>query len=244
MRCQNCNTESDGRFCPNCGTPLGKLACEACGASVPPGSRFCTKCGKPVGGGPRGTAVPLSWVIAAVAVIILAVVLFMPRSSSGPALTPATFSDAPGNPALDPLSGSPRDQADRLFNRIMQESSAGNTDQAIFFTPMAIQAYGAAEPLDADGLYHLSLIHAVAGDFASSRAAAQRILDMMPTHLLGLAALAEAAIGEGDSATAAQAYGAFLDNLENERAKQLQEYLDHQPILATYEQDARAFSGS
>lgn len=242
MRCQNCNTESDGRFCPNCGTPLGKQACDACGATISAGSRFCTKCGKPVGGGQRGSTVPLSWVIAAAAVVVLAVVLFMPRDS-GPALSPATFSDAPGNPALDPLSGSPRQQADRLFDRIMRESSAGNNDQAIFFAPMAIQAYEMAEPLDADGLYHVSLIHGVTGDFASARAAAQRILDVMPTHLLGLAALAEAAIGEGDNAAAAQAYRTFLDNLESERAKQLQEYLDHERILETYELNARAISG-
>jgi predicted TPR repeat methyltransferase len=100
-----------------------------------------------------------------------------------------------------------------------------------------------AEPLDIDGLYHVSLIKAVAGDFAGAVETARQILDAVPTHLLGLAALAEAALGAGDSATAKEAYGTFLDNLATERARQLQEYQDHAPIIETYEQDAHNLLG-
>jgi tetratricopeptide (TPR) repeat protein len=159
-------------------------------------------------------------------------------------LSTAPFAGTTGDAAaVDPLSGTPREQADRLFNRIMTEKSNGNTDQAVFFTPMALQAYQMAEPLDIDGLYHVSLIKAVASDFTGAEETARQILDAVPTHLLGLAALAEAALGAGDTATAKEAYGKFLDNLAAERARQLQEYQDHAAIIATYEQDAHSLLG-
>jgi hypothetical protein len=249
MRCPKCQTESDGRFCPNCGTALESAGCPACGAPIGAGARFCTRCGKAVrGGGVAGSTVPLSWVIAAAAVIIAAVVFLMPRAGGGTPAGAAPMSAVPiagetGGAAVDPLSGTPREQADRLFNRIMTEKSNGNTDQAVFFTPMALQAYQMAEPLDIDGLYHVSLIKAVAGDFTGAEETARQILDAVPTHLLGLAALAEAALGAGDTATAKDAYNKFLDNYDTERVKTLQEYQDHAPILETYEQDARKLTG-
>jgi len=249
MRCPNCRTESNGRFCPNCGTTLRGAGCPACGAPLEAGARFCTRCGKAVkGGGGSGSTVPLSWVVAAAAVIVAAVAIIAPRvgGGGGPAVAPMTtapFAGSTADAAGDPLSGTPREQADRLFNRIMTEKSNGNTDQAVFFTPMALQAYEMAEPLDIDGLYHVSLIQAVASDFTGAEATARRILDAMPTHLLGLAALAEAALGAGDTATAKDAYNTFLDNYDTERVKTLQEYQDHAPILETYEQDARALTG-
>jgi tetratricopeptide (TPR) repeat protein len=150
---------------------------------------------------------------------------------------------AAGATAVDPLSGTPREQADRLFNRIMTENSEGNTEQAVFFTPMAIQAYQAAEPLDADGLFHLSLIQAVAKDYAAAQETAQRILDAAPSHLLGLGAMAEASLAAGDTAKARQAWTAYLDNLLAERAKGLQEYADHATILDTYAESARKLLG-
>ena len=251
MQCPNCKTESKGRFCPSCGTPLGGAACPACGAGLAPGARFCTQCGRPAqGGGRAGSTVPLSWVVAAAAILVAVVAFLVPRGG-GSAAAPGgaapfagtTGGNAAGASAVDPLSGTPREQADRLFDRIMRESSNGNVDQARFFTPMAIQAYGMAEPLDADGLYHLSLVQAVAGDFNASQATAQRILDAMPTHLLGLAALAEAALGAGDTATGRQAWRTWLDNLLTEKAKGLPEYTDHAPILETYEATARKLLG-
>ncbi len=249
MRCPNCQTESNGRFCPNCGTTLESAGCPACGAPLTAGARFCTRCGKAVrGGGGSGSTVPLAWVVAGAAVIIAAVAILMPRNGGGTPAGAAPMSAAPfagetGGAAADPLSGTPREQADRLFNRIMTEKSNGNTDQAVFFTPMALQAYQMAEPLDIDGLYHVSLIKAVAGDFMGAEETARQILDAVPTHLLGLAALAEAALGAGDTATAKDAYNKFLDNYDTERVKTLQEYQDHAPILETYEQDARKLTG-
>jgi len=35
-----------GKFCVNCGTPLGMIICSKCGAKNPAGTRFCGECGE------------------------------------------------------------------------------------------------------------------------------------------------------------------------------------------------------
>jgi len=35
-----------GKFCVNCGAPLGMVICEKCGAKNPAGTRFCGECGE------------------------------------------------------------------------------------------------------------------------------------------------------------------------------------------------------
>jgi len=248
MKCPNCKTESDGRFCPSCGTPLRAPGnCLSCGAKLAPGARFCTRCGAPASGSASRSSISVPWLVAGSAIVLAIVLLLLPvvRDGGSPPATAAAAPFANGASAGSqppPLSGSPREQADRLFNRIMQEQSSGNTEQAVFFTPMAMQAYEASEPLDADGLYHLSLIQIVAGDYESAMATANRILAVSATHLLGLAALAEAAAAGGDTARAVDAWNKFLDNLDSERAKPISEYMDHAPILQTYEQTARSMT--
>jgi predicted nucleic acid-binding Zn ribbon protein len=246
MKCPGCGIESDGRFCSSCGTPLrGQSHCASCGTKLAAGARFCTGCGEATDGRRSNLSVP--WMVAGAAILTAIFIILLPvirgdapRPAPPFAGSTSATADA-GQPP--PLAGTPREQADRLFNRIMQEQSAGNIDQARFFTPMATQAYQAAEPLDADGLYHLSLIQAVAQDYPAAIATANRILDAAPTHLLGLAALAEAAAASGDSAAAVIAWTTFLDNLATERAKPLTEYTDHTPILSTYEEAARGMTG-
>ena len=244
MKCPSCQTETaGGKFCPNCGASLAGAACRSCNAKLLPGARFCTQCGTAT----RAVVAAqnrLPWLIAGGAILVAALALVLPalRGDGGPA-TNAPFDGTAATGALPPLTGTTREQADRLFNRIMQERETGNIDQARFFAPMAIQAYQAAEPLDADGYYHLSLIHIVAGDFDAARRAAQQILSLEPQHLLGLAAAAEAALAAGDTAGADQAWGRYLDALQTERAKQKPEYLDHGTMLSRYEQNARARIG-
>jgi hypothetical protein len=116
----------------------------------------------------------------------------------------------------------------------MEERSAGNNERASFFLPMAIAAYRQAGPLDADGLYHLSLLEAAAGQHAESRATAERILATAPNHLLGLGAAAEAAAESGDSAAAAAFYRRFLQAYDDEIARSLPEYRDHARGIPAY----------
>jgi len=179
-------------------------------------------------------------------VAIAAVTLPMLRSDgapgpAAPAMNAPLSGGATGQPP--PLTGTPIEQANRLFDRIMREQSSGNLEQARFFVPMAMQAYQAAEPLDADGIYHLSLVQSVGGDYAAARRTAERVLSTAPTHLLALAAFAEAAAGAGDTAAARNAWRTFLDNLESERARQLPEYVSHASIFEEYESQAREMVG-
>lgn len=51
--CPKCGTksESDGRFCRQCGSSLDReLICSGCAAEYGPGDRFCAMCGAQVGG--------------------------------------------------------------------------------------------------------------------------------------------------------------------------------------------------
>lgn len=256
MKCPSCGRQSDGKFCPDCGAPLKGAECRSCGTPLAAGARFCTQCGAQTGmGGPAPAAAGSSgtsntpWLIAGgvLVAIILAVLLPMLfRDDGAPAQSAAPFANggtgATGN--LPALSGDMRENADRLFNRIMEARESGNLAQATQFYPMAIQAYQSAEPLDADGLYHLSLIQTASGDATAGLASAQRILDMSPNHLLGLGAAGEAALEAGDTAAARGFYQRFLDAYETERTQQYPEYLDHSRILPSYQLQARGLLGS
>jgi hypothetical protein len=44
--CPKCGKPSGGgKFCNNCGAPLGEVKCAACGAENQPGAKFCGGCG-------------------------------------------------------------------------------------------------------------------------------------------------------------------------------------------------------
>jgi tetratricopeptide (TPR) repeat protein len=123
----------------------------------------------------------------------------------------------------------------------MQERESGNAEKAAFFLPMAISAYQQAGELDADGLYHLSILLTAKGEFAEAQKTAERILSSNPDHLLGLAAAADAAAQAGDSTTARKYYQQFLQKFDAEKAKPLPEYIDHTRILPDYRQTAETF---
>ncbi len=250
MQCPSCGAESEsGAYCAECGAPLSGAPCPHCGAGLVPGARFCTHCGAPV----RSAASSLPWYIAGVAVVALILTLLLPvlrgdggsgGSASFPAgdagaQAPAMGSAPVAGGAPGPLTGTPREQADRLFNRIMTALDSGDRQQAEFFLPMGIQAYQMAGELDADGLYHLSLLQSAAGKPEDALQTAKQILTTSPDHLLGLGSAAQAALAAGDSATAADYWRHFLRVYDTESKKGLQEYVDHANVLPTYRQQAR-----
>lgn len=252
MKCPACGTESSGNFCPSCGSPLDSASCTSCGSSLVPGARFCTQCGAPTAraraaGASSGSNLP--WYIGAAVltaiIIILALPLVTGNEPDGAARAPmagAAASAPPGSGTPPPLTGTPREQADRLFDRIMRARSAGDTASVAFFAPMGIQAYEAVRPLDNDGLFHLAMIHNAAGSYDAARAAADQILDSHPDHLLGLAIAAEAALGAGDEAAAREYFGHYIDVYDVEIERDLPEYLDHAPILPEYLSAARSLT--
>ena len=246
MKCPGCGSEASGAFCSNCGTRLqAASACARCGSALPPGARFCVQCGARAGtdAGWMRYALPAGLV----ALALLAGFWLGGRddapASSAPAVQ-APFAGAAGSGSPPPLTGSMRDQADRLFERIMQARARGDTTEAKFFLPMALQAYQGAGDLDADGLFHLGLLQLEGGQTADARATAERITSDNPNHLFGLALAGEAALAAGDPAAARTSFSRFLAQFDSEIARELPEYEMHRPALDEYRTQAAEVTGS
>ena len=118
--------------------------------------------------------------------------------------------------AVDLDSMTPRQAASRLFNRVMTAVEAGDQAQASMFLPMAIASYDLIAALSLDDRFHLSLLHATAGNGELALAIAEEGLAQRPTHLLCLAAAAQGALLIGDGERAAAHYRTFLDVYEEE----------------------------
>lgn len=192
----------------------------------------------------------LPWWIAGAALfgLILVVGWSMVRPA-GPAAAagggaPAAAAGNPNAAGITDISQmTPREAADRLFDRVMRTISAGDTVGAMGFQPMAVQAYARAEPLDLDGVFHMALLELLA-DPQAALATSQRILEQEPTHILGLGVAARAALSAGDEEAATRYYQALLDSYDEEAARTLPAYEAHRNLLADYRTEAQAFLGA
>ncbi len=235
--------------------------CPTCGGENPAKARFCADCGSPMGAAPGGSASPpaaaragatdpvLKWFVAGTVVLAVqtaAIILAVRRPGAGApasqtAQTDAGTAGAPGQGGrgmTDLSSMTPREAADRLFDRVMRASETGDTGQVSFFGPMAVQAYGNVSPLDADARLHIGMVHLVLGDAAAARAQGDSIARANRTHLFGSLLKARAALARNDRTAAATSWREFLANYESERAKRLPEYDDHRIMLEQARQDA------
>lgn len=270
VACPSCNyrDESAGaNFCSQCGAALRGPPCPGCGAGTEPGNRFCTQCGVPLGrragnaravgtgaagqrGGPRAAWLP--WAItgalglAVIAVLVVRdggreITMSPPPAAGGPQ---GTTGLGPTN-AVDLGSMTPRQAASRLFTRVMSAVETGDRGQADMFLPMAIASYDRIPALNLDDRFHLSLLHATAGDPVSALAVAEAGLAFRPTHLLCLAAAAEAAEMLGDAARATAYYQTLVDVYDEEIGAGLEEYgtgeTGHASLLPELREEAAAF---
>jgi len=253
--CSACGAEASGRFCQHCGAAIS-AACRECGNPLPKGARFCNMCGATAAAPSSSAAArtsPLPWAVAGIAVAALIAVLLIPRLNGGeqpataaaPAQGPvaqAPFAGgggAQGNPrAVDLSSMTPREAADRLFNRVMTAVSNNDTAQAMQFLPMAIQAYRNVDQLDADGRYHLGALYLFANQPTEAKAQADSILASNPTHLFGLFVGAQAESQRGNQAGAKELYRKFLQAYDAEIAKKLPEYEEHSQGFPTMKTQA------
>jgi hypothetical protein len=240
MKCPSCGAEASGKFCSSCGAALAKRACAKCGETLSAGAKFCHVCGARVGaagGVPAPSSAP--WFIAGGAVVVLVVVLAVTQFR--PAATPPPASVAPagaGGP-VDLSQMTPRQAADRLFDRVMMARETGKADTAAFFAPMALQAYSMLDELDADARFHVGLLQVAAGDPAAADAQADTLARTVPTHLYASMLRAEAARVRGDSAAARRADAEYLRNYDAETAAARPEYGPHASWLATYRDSIR-----
>jgi tetratricopeptide (TPR) repeat protein len=260
--CPTCGAtpEPGARFCNNCGAPLGAGAGRAAGAGA---GAAAAAAGASRGGARRGGASrakeaaeatadgttsekqsQTGWWVAGVFFIGMVLILALPilRREGPPSETSAPPGATGGGTPPDLSTMTPEEAANRLFNRVMAAAEDGNTAEAQRFLPMAIQAHEQARPLDADGLFHLSLLQQYGEDYTSSLATAREVLESNPDHLLGLAAAGDAAKALGDSVAAREYYSRFLEFYDAEVAKGLQEYQEHQYNLSLGRQNAVAFT--
>lgn len=143
----------------------------------------------------------------------------------------------------DISSMTPRERADRLFDRIMRAATRGDSGEVEFFTPMALQAYALLEQLDADARYHIGLIQAEAGNLDATLAQADSIERAWPGHLFGGMLRAEVARRRGQTAELRRWYRWFLERYDRERASGKSEYSDHGAALEAFHRDAVADTG-
>lgn len=266
--CPSCAGPASGRFCPHCGVAI-EAECRECGSSLPPGARFCNQCAAPVAppsappAGAAGTRPVLPWAVAGVLAAALLAVVLVPgirrgepdpapgftasgTAGGGPVADAAPAAPAPaGNPgAVDLSSMTPREAADRLFNRVMESASAGDSAQARAFVPMAVAAYQRVEELDTDGHYHLAALHLVGGDPQAARAEANAILAREPQHLFGLFTAAQAEQAMGNRERARELYQRFLGQYDAEIARGLPEYAEHRQALPVMRGEAERVVGA
>lgn len=255
ISCPKCSATGSGNFCAQCGSSFSEeINCRKCGNTIPSGGRFCNLCGTAVAPAREASATVktggtsnVPWMIAGAAVLVLAGVILAPRFNRAEPAPFAAATSAPSAAAAAPISGpaaidlssmTPREAADRLFNRVMQSVSAGDSVQARTFAPMAISAYDLVPELDLDGRYHIAVLHLVNNDAASARAVADDILEQVPTHLFGLFTAAQAETLAGRPAEAATLYKQFLDEYGDEMVSGRPEYEEHAPVLPAMRQEA------
>lgn len=259
MTCPRCGAEASGRFCSTCGAALGGGACPSCGASLSPGAKFCHACGAVVGAPagmpglaptPRSNTAWVPWAIAGVAVVGLLVVAIVFINRSETQAPTAQGSQVPSDQmaTTDISSMSPKEAAQRLFDRVVSTAQAADSDaahgdtaaaaqarnQVAFFAPMTIQAYARVPTLGNDDHYDLGLIKGLLNDPAGELAEADTIAKAVPTHLFASMLRFDAAQAQHDSAAMRRAATNFLNHYPSEMTAGRLEYGDRAGLIASY----------
>jgi hypothetical protein len=129
--------------------------------------------------------------------------------------------------APDISSMTPRERADRLYDRVMRLVEEGKPDSATFFASMAVGAYESLAPLDNDLRYDFGRMADVAGELDLAQAQADTILQDNPNHLLGLALAARVAERRGNVAEQRRLLDRLVAAQSAELARNLDEYQRH-----------------
>lgn len=129
---------------------------------------------------------------------------------------------------------SPREAADRLFNRVMMADEQDNTAEIEQFAPMAVAAYEQLDSLDPDALFHVGLIHAAAGNLEKTSEFAERMKAIVPIHLLTFLLEHRVAEANNDAALLADVEQRFRDNYDKEMEIGRPEYEHHRASIERF----------
>lgn len=247
IKCPSCGKPAAGNFCSHCGTPV-VMSCPKCDADVEPGARACQECGAsllPAVPKQLNAQTIAPWVAIVIAMMALGVALAALFGQSGGAPAPAPFAQsmspaptAPGQP-VDLASMSPREAADRLYNRVMAASEKGGMAEALRFAPMALQAYDGLGTLDNDARYHVALLRLTTDDINGARVQIEMLRQSAPKHLLAFMLERQIAERSGKKDVAARATKAFLAAYDAEMATGREEYRDHQGSIERFRTEAQ-----
>ena len=259
--CNKCGSSlrEGAQFCDQCGAPrAGGVAAPVAGGAAGGGARPVEPIARPT---PSGASSPaprtgasarrppvesaassnLPWIIVAVSLFALIAVIGVTMiDPAGPSTAaPAAPGGTAGGAAPDISQMTPREAADRLFDRVMRTLSAGDTAGAMAFQPMGVQAYQRAEPLDLDGVFHLSMLQMLT-DPTAALASAERILEVEPNHIFALGIKAQASDNLGDEAAARGAYQQLVDAYPAEESNVVL-YDGHLDLLPRFRADAEGY---
>lgn len=215
--------------------------CPSCDAKLTNQAKFCHQCGTQTDG--QGGIENLSWKPLALVAIFIAAVFavvaivmdrFVPTTPNATATAASIASPSvalSGAAAVDLSKMSPRQAADRLFNRVMAADERGDIAEAKKFAPMALQAYGLVKQPDSDAHYHVGLINLVLGDVAQVRRQIDLLNNATPNHLLGLYLEVNIARQASHKAAEAQALSRFKAAYDAEILTDKPEYRAHRTTI-------------
>ena len=160
--------------------------CSACGADNQPGSRFCRQCGRSLSrNGMDWLNVQTLTVLGAACLTLVVLgllfssVIDLEPAGGDVAATSRTTATSSGQPP-DLSTMTPREAANRLFNRVMMADEQGNSDEVAQFAPMALAAYDRLDSMDLEAVYHVGMIKAAAGDKSGAESAIEAAEECRP----------------------------------------------------------------
>ncbi|HEY9517374.1 MAG TPA: hypothetical protein VIQ74_17065 [Gemmatimonadaceae bacterium] len=195
----------------------------------------------------RGFSAALPWTVAGIALLALIALVAGQRfnthtpSPEAPSAAGQMAAGVGGAPvrAPDISALSPRERADRLYDRVMRLDEEGKKDSVELFAQMGISAYQMLPEQDLDSRYDMGRIAEVAGALPLARAQADSILAVDPNHLLGLILAISTARAAGDQTSERAFQTKLLAAQASELAKGLPEYQRHQQEIAAAVDEAK-----
>jgi hypothetical protein len=157
-------------------------------------------------------------------------------------LTQAPSAQAPAV-SINPV-GTPRSEADRLFDQAMRAHEGGDSMQAASVGSMAVGAYSRLPNQDADARFHVGLLHEITRNSDAILVQADSIALSSPSHLFTYLLRHRAHSLSGNSEAADDIYRGFLEVYDLEITTGRQEYEAHARLIETFRNRAMQAVGN